>query len=296
MTLRLPGRVLPSYRLHLPLADRPPTLLPLGSPLRAVRRILVYLLLTAALIPVQAAALALGARLRETLPVFYHGLCCRLFGIRIVRRGRLSATRPTLFVCNHSSYLDIMVFSALMPVSFVAKAEVAGWPLFGLLAKLQRTVFVDRQRRSTRSQRDSIARRLAAGDNLILFPEGTSNDGNRILPFRSALFAVAEGPGSENLAIQPVSLAYTRVEGMPVGHGWRPLLAWYGDMDMASHLWRVAGLARVTAEVEFHPPVSLAQFGSRKALAEHCQHEVARGVARALAGRSAPPQALAAAV
>src|SRR5262249_52946744 len=138
-------------------------------------------------------------------------------------------------------------------------------------------------------QRDQLAQRLDAGDNLILFPEGTSNDGNRSLPFRSALFGVAEratdGAEAVPLTVQPVSLAYVRLNGMPIGRSLRPFLAWYGDMELLAHLWQVAGLGRITVAVEFHPPVTIAQFASRKALSEHCQRAVAEGVAVAIAGR-----------
>src|SRR5262249_27588237 len=173
-----------------------------------------------------------------------------------------STAKPTLFVCNHSSYLDISVLGSLIRGSFVAKAEVADWPVFGFLAKLQRTVFVDRQRRSSaHHQRDQLASRLAAGVNMILFAEGSSNDVNRTLPFRIALFGVAERT-TENgapapLTIQPISLAYVRLNGMPIGRSLRPFLAWYGDMELADHLWKVAGLGRITVTVEFHPPVTL---------------------------------------
>jgi len=217
-------------------------------------------------------------------------------GIRVERRGRQSRVRPTLYVSNHTSYLDITVLGAVIPGSFVAKTEVAGWFFFGLLAKLQRSVFVERRPTRTADHRDEIGRRLAAGDNLILFPEGTSDDGNRVLPFKSALLAVAqETPGGAPLTVQPVTISYTRLDGLPLGRSLRPYVAWYGDMELASHLWRFAGLGRLTAVVHFHKPVTLADFGSRKALSEHCQREVARGLALALAGRpaagEAPPQA-----
>jgi lyso-ornithine lipid O-acyltransferase len=237
--------------------------------------------------------LLLSARLATLLPVAYHRVCCWLLDLHVEIRGTMSAARPTLFVCNHSSYLDISVLGSMIPGSFVAKAEVANWPFFGFLAKLQRTVFVDRQRRATtHHQRDQLARRLEAGDSLILFPEGTSNDGNRTLPFRSALFGVAERAeesGGERtlppLTIQPVSLAYVRLNGMPIGRSLRPYVAWYGDMDLFSHLWRVAGLGRITVTVEFHPPVTLGEFASRKGLSEHCQRTIAEGVAAAIGGR-----------
>jgi 1-acyl-sn-glycerol-3-phosphate acyltransferase len=261
--------------------------LSLHSPIRATLLILPYLLFTWTLIPLQALLILLGSRLAERLPMFYHRCVCWLFGLDIVVRGRPEAARPTLFVANHSSYIDIEVFSTLMPICFVAKSEVKRWPFFGTLARLQRTVFVDRRPQSTAGQRDEIARRLAAGDNLMLFPEGTSNDGNRTLPFYSALFSVAErrlGDGRP-LPVQPVSIAYAELNGFPVGRSLRPLLAWYGDMELAPHLWCFAGLGRVKVVVQFHPTVNIDQLGSRKALAEHCRRAVAQGVADAISGR-----------
>jgi len=274
-----------------PISAQPTYELTVGSPYRSAWRLGSYLIFVALAVVVQTVCLALHSRLATIVPVIYHRVCCWLLDIRVETRGTMSTAKPTLFVCNHSSYLDITVLGSLIRGSFVAKSEVAGWPLFGLLAKLQRTVFVDRQRRATtHQQRDQLAQRLDAGDNLILFPEGTSNDGNRTLPFRSALFGVAEratdgAAEAVPLTVQPVSLAYVRLNGMPIGRSLRPFLAWYGDMELVGHLWHVAGLGRITVAVEFHPPVTLAQFGSRKALSDHCQRAVAEGVAAALAGR-----------
>ena len=141
-----------------------------------------------------------------------------------------------------------------------------------------------------RTQRDEIAERLAAGDTLVLFPEGTSDDGIHVRPFKSALFAVAEREVTgRRVTVQPFSLAYTRLDGLPVGREWRPLYAWYGDMDLPGHLWRVLGLGQVRAELHLHEPVTLDAFADRKALAEHCERVVRDGVARANAGLPAGP-------
>jgi 1-acyl-sn-glycerol-3-phosphate acyltransferase len=258
----------------------------LGSPLRAFRRLSLYAGFTLPLMAWQRLALALGLPVTEALPAWYHRQCCRILGITVRRRGRPSRHRPTLFAANHVSYLDIAVLGGLVRGSFVAKSEVRSWPLFGLLAELQSTIFVERRAQRTRRHRDAMAERLAEGRNLILFPEGTSSDGNRVLPFKSALLSVAETrPGGGPLVVQPVSITYTRLDGIPLGRHLRPLCAWYGDMDLAPHLWQLAGLGRLTAVVQFHPPVTLADFGSRKALADHCQAAAARGVAAALTGR-----------
>lgn len=259
----------------------------LGSPLRSFVRLFLYLSFTLPLMPVQALALALRHPLRTELPLWYHRRCCKIVGFRIERRGRQSRAHPTLYVANHASYFDIMVLGAQIRGSFVAKAEVARWPLFGQLAKLQRTVFVARQRAAVARQREEITARLRAGDDLILFPEGTSDDGNRVLPFKSALFAAVDTEGGgPPLTIQPVSIAYTRLDGMPMGRYLRPFFAWYGDMEMGGHLWRALGLGKVTVVVHYHPPVTSDAFPSRKALSDYCFGQVSAGVSAALSGRS----------
>jgi 1-acyl-sn-glycerol-3-phosphate acyltransferase len=148
-------------------------------------------------------------------------------------------------------------------------------------------VFVDRRRRGrVRAQRDEMVDRLRAGDDLVLFPEGTSDDGNRILPFKSALLGAAEiDVDGRPVTVQPVSIAYTRLDGIPLGRAFRPLLAWYGDMDLLPHLWRVFSLGEVAVEVTFHPWTTHAEFPGRRALTDYCHRHVAGGLAASIAGR-----------
>lgn len=263
---------------------------PFGSSYLGFFRLSLYALVTLALTPIQILVLLIARRYWWAVPFTYHKLCCRIMGLKVRVVGTPAAARPVLFVSNHVSYLDIPVLGSVIPVSFVAKAEVAQWPGYGWLAKLQRTVFVDRRRNTTLQQRDSIHARLAAGDALVLFPEGTSNDGNRILPFRSALLSVAEAASPEQpLAIQPVSIAYTSVNGVPLGWGLRPLVAWYGGMELGGHLWRFSRLGMVEVVVQFHDEARLGDFPSRKELTRHCSDAVAAGVDRALGGRLPSP-------
>lgn len=250
---------------------------------RAVLTLAAYASFTLALIPVQAAALLVSRRLARRIPVAYHRVCRRILGVRVRVRGRRARRSPVLYASNHASYLDIMILASLIPGSFVAKNEVGDWPFFGLLAKLQRTLFVSRRRQDAQADRDNIRRRLAAGDNLILFPEGTSSDGNRVLPFKSALFAVADA-GGDDLRIQPVSITYVQLRGMPMGRHWRPFFAWYGDMEMAPHIWTLAGLGAMTVVVDFHPELRAGDFPDRKALAVRCEEIVRGGVQKALSG------------
>ena len=259
---------------------------PFGSNYLGFFRLSLYGLVTLILTPVQILILLILPRLWWALPFAYHKLCCRIMGLKVRIVGTPSKARPTLIVSNHVSYLDIPVLGSILPVAFVAKAEVAQWPGYGWLAKLQRTVFVDRRRNTTMQQRDSLQARLAGGETLVLFPEGTSNDGNRILPFRSALLSVAEAaPAEQPLTIQPVSIAYTSINGVPLGWGLRPLVAWYGGMELGGHLWRFSRLGLIEVVVEFHEQTHVGDFPSRKELTRHCSEAVAGGVDRALGGR-----------
>lgn len=259
-----------------------------SAPLVSATKLALYLGLTGVLLPVQIVAVALGLKLAARLPVFYHRRCARLMGFKLEVSGEISPEHPTLFVANHASYLDITMLGAVIPGSFIAKSEVAGWPIFGTLARLQRTVFIQRKRTEAAGQRDGIKERLAKGDDLILFPEGTSSDGNRTLPFKSALFSVADlEVNGAKLIVQPVSIAYTKLDGVAIGRALRPFFAWYGDMDLAPHLWRVLGLGTVTVDIRFHPPRRMSDLGSRKALADYCHTAVAHGVSDAVAGQPA---------
>jgi 1-acyl-sn-glycerol-3-phosphate acyltransferase len=246
-----------------------------------------FITLTLLLMPVQAVLILVKSDAARRLPVFYHRWCGRILGIELDCRGVRSAHRPTLFVANHISYLDITVIGGAIEGSFVAKAEVSRWPLFGWLARLQRTIFVERANRAGAArQRDEIRKRLDNGDNLILFPEGTSNDGTHLLPFKSTLFAAAE---DERVLVQPVSVAYRLLDGMPLGRFYRPFFAWYGDMLMLPHLWTFLGFGRLTVVIIFHEPVRLADFASRKALSEHCWRVIGDGLSAALSGRLEAP-------
>lgn len=259
----------------------------IGSPLRGAFRLLTYVALTLLLVPIYLVALALRITpVIRWMPVGYHRLVCTILGIRVRVYGRRSTARPTLYVCNHVSYLDIEVLGSLIPGSFVAKAEVATWPFFSTLAKAQRTIFIERRSGKTSSSRNEMIRRLDTGDNLMLFPEGTSSDGTRVLPFRSALFGVAQLRREQKpIVVQPVAIAYTRLDGIPLGRYWRPLFAWFGDLDLVPHLWQMVCLGETEVVVTFFPTVDIDRLGDRKRLAEHCFREVSAGVQRANSGR-----------
>jgi 1-acyl-sn-glycerol-3-phosphate acyltransferase len=257
--------------------------------LRAAAILAAIALLTLVLLPVQRVALALDAPLARRLPCAYHRLVCRLLGLRLILRGAPVRDGPVLFVANHSSWLDIPILSGLAPLSFIAKSEVAGWPIFGTLARLQRTLFIERARRGSAGiQRDSAQARLRRSERLVLFPEGTSSDGNRVLPFKSALFGIAEQPAEmrPDLVVQPLSIAYVGLRGLPMARALRPFVAWYGDMELAPHLWQALRLGPVDVVVECHPPLAAELRVSRKLMAAAAECQVRAGLVAALCGRA----------
>jgi lyso-ornithine lipid O-acyltransferase len=254
--------------------------------------------LTIALLPFQAIAVWLDLPPQRRIPVLFHRLVCAILGVRVRESGRRMREHPLLIVANHCSWLDITVISAVAPVTFVAKQEIAGWPLFGMLAKLQRSVFVDRTRRhKTRDVNAEIARRLSAGDPVVLFGEGTSSDGNRVLAFRSALIgsardALAEAEHTGRVWIQPLSIAYTRLHGLPLRRYDRPRVAWYGHMTLAPHFAHVTRQGDIEVNVTWGEPVAFEAQSDRKLIARALETEIRRRTIGALRGRAAEPGGL----
>jgi 1-acyl-sn-glycerol-3-phosphate acyltransferase len=244
--------------------------------LRAAAILTGFVLLTLPLMPVQYALMKSGSRFARTLPHWYHRRVCELFGLRLHIDGEVVRTAPVLLVSNHVSWLDIVVLSAVAPVSFVAKSEIDGWPIINLFARLQRTVFVDRNRRtSVRDKAIEIAARLKMGDCLVLFAEGTSGDGNRVLPFKSSLFAaVSDFSGDSPVVVQTSTLVYTKVHGLPLNRNQRPVIAWYGDMEILDHAWELLKLGPVDVSIRIGAPAALSQFQGRKEIAAYSENVI----------------------
>ena len=261
--------------------------------MRRTRSFLVlatFFAFTLPLMPLQHLFARTGSRFARTFPHWYHRQVCRIIGVRLNVDGEVAESQGVLIVSNHVSWLDITVLSAVAPVSFVAKQEVSTWPFVKWLAKLQRSVFVDRERRTeVGTKANEILERLEAGDHVVFFAEGTSSDGNSVVPFRSALFAAVKPPGSapmgSKVSVQTLALTYTRLHGLPLGRRGRPQVAWYGDMDMASHAWKLLGLGPLDADIRIGPPVPLNDFPDRKALARYAETKVRDDVVELLRAR-----------
>ncbi|MCC5989402.1 MAG: 1-acyl-sn-glycerol-3-phosphate acyltransferase [Pararhodobacter sp.] len=256
---------------------------PAPSPLGVTGWVLVALRLPAlALVVFGGLALLLALRLlerplfglrRPLTPFITQGVCLAvlaILGLRLEHWGRPMRRRGAI-VANHASWLDIFVINALQRVYFVSKSEVAHWPVIGWLARATGTVFINRDAREARLQNEIFEARLRAGHHLCFFPEGTSTDGQRVLPFKPTLFAAFFAHGlNEILSIQPATLLYRAPEGED-----SRFYGWWGSMEMLPHLLLVAGSRRRgQVTVVFHPPLAVAAHADRKALARACEAAV----------------------
>lgn len=238
---------------------------------------------TGVLLP-PALTLRLFGRGSGRVPMAWHRVVSRALGVQNRLVGT-PASGSVLYVSNHLSWLDIPVLGSRLSGSFVAKAEVGDMGFVSLLAGLQNTIYVEReQRRRSAEQVGSIEARLLAGDNVILFPEGTSNDGVRVLPFKSTLFSVVDGVAATDIRIQPISIAYTHLNGLPLTRQRLMEIAWVGDMELGPHALEFMQLGKIDASIMCHPPIRRADFADRKALARHCHGVISAGYQKLMRG------------
>lgn len=247
-----------------------------------IRSFLALLLVAAAtlvLAPLQYSALKLGFPRRTLAPMLWHRLVLNALGFRVHVKGEMSADRPLFIAANHISWTDIMVIGSVAPVSFIAKSETAGWPFIGWLARMQRTVFIERERkRKSGEQASEIARRLADGDPMVLFAEGSTSDGNVILPFKSTLFgaakmAIDEG-SADRVVIQPLAIAYTRLHGMPMQRVHMPIATWIGDTDLVPHVRKLLKEGAIDVELRFGEPFEFTPATKRKSISGRAERQV----------------------
>lgn len=231
------------------------------------------------LVPLQILSMKTGLWPETFILKIWHSMILQALGMRVHVKGALARDRPLLVAANHISWTDIMVLGSFVDVKFIARADMEGWPLIGMLSKLQRTVFIERERKRTSGdQASEIAKRMAKGDAMVLFAEGSTGDGNLVLPFKSTLFgaasmAISEG-AAEQVFIQPVAIAYTRLHGMPMGRRHRPLTAWIGDQDLMPHLNGLLAEGAIDAEVHFGQPVPFSKGSNRKETARLMEAKV----------------------
>lgn len=215
--------------------------------------------------------------LRRPLTPWITQFVCRsafvILGMRYSTRGQPMRGSGAI-VANHASWLDIFALNARKRIYFVSKSEVANWPGIGWLARATGTVFITRTARDAAAQRRVFEGRLGAGHKLLFFPEGTSTDGRRVLPFKTSLFAAFFAEELRGgLSVQPVTVIYHAPEGADAR-----FYGWWGDMEFGAHLLQtLAARPQGGVTVIYHTPLRVRDFADRKALARACEEAVRQG-------------------
>jgi 1-acyl-sn-glycerol-3-phosphate acyltransferase len=217
---------------------------------------------------------ALSPRFSEKIPYYFHKILLKFLGIKVTIKGKKLDNIPLLITSNHISWIDIPVIGSSFYCYFIAKSEISSWPIFGFLAKLQNTIFVNRSAKGKdiQNQVDDIEKALINNKTVILFPEGTTSDGNKVLPFKSALMSLSQTKDGKAVTIQPMIIKYTQFSGMPLGRFEKPYVAWYGSTDLIPHLFTLLECPPIDVELIIGEPLSPEQFTNRKELAKHLEN------------------------
>ena len=237
----------------------------------------LILVVTIIMLPIQIVSFYSNLHLQNTIPRIYHKIILKILGIRINLIGSI-ADEPGLFISNHASWIDIFLLSSITDLSFIAKKDVATWPVVGFLARLQKTIFIDRANPKTIPVTiKEIEKRILSKEKVVLFAEGTSSDGNRILPFKSSIFMICDLLREKNHTIQPISIAYTRYNGLPMDRKNRPLIAWYGNMNLFNHLMGIIASGSFDVDITFHNIIDISKKKSRKEISIECEKRIRSG-------------------
>ena len=242
----------------------------------------------------QGSCLLMPGKMFRRFPLFFWSVACRILNMEVRTLGERAGSltpredgRRVIYVANHSSWLDVLVLGKVLPAFFIAKQEVRHWPVIGYLTFLGRTIYINRNRQEAGQDVENVIDQLRKGYDIAFFPEGTTSKGNGLLPFMSSLFAIAKPvrrPGDPtkddhpSCIIQPVTVAYDRLEGLPVGRHRRSFVfSWFGDMDFGPHLMGLGKWRSMRATVMFHPPIKPEDYPSRKALSNAARTAIERG-------------------
>ncbi len=258
---------------------------------RPVKLLLLLLWLFVCLV-IGVAAKRMGKlAFRDRMSCLCHKGMLGIIGVRLHIHGEVADVRPLLLVANHISYLDIILLGSVFPLRFTPKSEVSKWPGVSALARASDAIFIDRKPEKVQESAQAIRSALQSGQVICLFPEATTGDGVHLRPFKSGMFSLAEEDANGRLLmVQPAALSYTRIRRLPIDSGQWPSIAWYGDMELAPHLWTLLGLGRIDVELSFLPAVTVHDAGgSRKALAAHCHQVIAHRLEEV---RRSTPQAV----
>jgi 1-acyl-sn-glycerol-3-phosphate acyltransferase len=244
----------------------------IGS-LRAVLKIILMIVWTLPLVATQCIVLMFHKGPGSYyVPQLWHNGIAFIIGLKTEVRGEKFSSAQTIFVGNHLSYLDIFCLGSILRASFVAKEDIAHWPVIGFLSKVQQTAFISRSSDQAKKVANSLATMLAAGKGLILFPEGTSTHGRTVLPFKSSLFSlVRDETTGKALLVQPFTISILETDDKPLDDtstASRDLYAWYGDMDFGPHFWKFLTCKGAKIQITIHPVLQPQPDQDRKILAK----------------------------
>ncbi|WP_137150226.1 lysophospholipid acyltransferase family protein [Devosia sp. FKR38] len=256
--------------------------------------IFVLLPVMVVIIPLQALINALHLPFWQALPRLFHRMGCIFLGLKVTVIGQPATGRATLLVSNHVSWTDIVAIGSVADVTFVAKREVGDWFFVGMMARLQKTIFVDRTRRTDagRTSREMGAH-MAGGNAVLLFAEGQSDIGTHVLPFRSALVGAAQHAmieaGATDVLIQPLTVAYTSLQGLPVSRSERSLIAWIKSKSVKQNIFEILSGPRKEVTVAFGAPRPLRESDNRKVVTKAAEDDVRAMLVALNRGKPLPP-------
>lgn len=248
--------------------------------LRAIALVLTILVFLVVVSPLYLLFIRWRPSARAAMPLLFSRIMCALLRVRVKVRGQMASERPLLLVPNHISWVDIVVLGRTEFTAFLAKKDVASWPLLGPLAKVQGALFVDRGRkRLIPGVNQEIAQRMQAGDPVILFAEATTGDGTHLLKFHTSHFEACRDlmrayPEVTAVYVQPIVIDYDRRDGLALGRAGRAHIAWYGDTGFAPHLWSMLKSGPTECLIDYLPPRPMHLNDHRKAMARMIQSDI----------------------
>ena len=208
-------------------------------------------------------------QLRMNLKQWWLELLCRTMGLKIHRKGG-PWTGPVFMISNHISWLDIPILGANVPFHFLAKSEIRNWPIIGWLAHVTGTLFIRRRSGDSTKVTQQLTRHLSQGNSILVFPEGTTSNGQQVLPFHKRLFQSAI---DSDVAIQPITLGYCEA-GRP-----HPEAPFINDDELVPHIWNLLGKKEIHVHLQYHPPLKAKGVGiDAKQLARNAQAIIEKGL------------------
>lgn len=250
-----------------------------------IRRILFFIFIMVPFlivaVPLQWLIILLKLPIWNVIPRIFHRLAAHFLGLKVRLIGEPETGKATLVVANHISWIDIIAIGSVADLTFVAKEELIQWPVVGFFSRMQKTIYVASSRKdAARSATDEMARRMVDGGAVCLFAEGRSDIGTHVLPFRSGLVAAAQtaiiGAGAKYVSIQPVTIAYTHLQGLPITRPERALICWIKAKSVLENIWDILVSGTKDVTVAFGKPMPLAEGSNRKAITKQAENEVRR--------------------